>query len=112
VCTRYINLREAEKKAFSEQMDQLPDDISGDMRQAMNELWDDTTPEAIVARDADILECMIQAKEYYDNGWQQANDFFEKAGTVLRTETAKKLAAELGEWDSRQWCSRLAKLDR
>ncbi len=37
---------------------------------------DQETPESLVARDADILECLIQAKEYVDLGFTNAEKFF------------------------------------
>ena len=112
VASQYVPLREAEKKAFSDQVASLPERISSPIKKMMQELWDDKSPESIVARDADILECMIQGKEYYEQGFVQAKVFFERSESLLKTKSAKDLAKRLKDWDPRAWCQRLAVVER
>lgn len=47
--------------------------------------------ESIVARDADILECAMQAREYQVQGYEDAVDWVERAKDKLRSESARKL---------------------
>ena len=68
--------------------------------------------ESIVARDADILECLIQAKEYVDNGYPVAKTFFKRAPDHLKTATARKLWKQALSWDSHAWWQNVVKFER
>ena len=72
----------------------------------------DATAESIVARDADILECLLQAKEYYDGGHTKARKFFKKAPEHLKTKTAKKYWQSIKRWDSCAWWENIVKFER
>ena len=85
----YIDFRDAEKKVFVDQMAQLDQKVTADLEQFRFSYDEQDSPEAIVARDADILECLVQAKEYLDNGHLPAKMFFQKAPDHLKTKTAK-----------------------
>ncbi|MCX6777700.1 MAG: HD domain-containing protein [Candidatus Micrarchaeota archaeon] len=61
------------------------------------------TTEAIVARDADRLECLVQAKEYLDLGNKYAADWIMGAGKLLKTKTAKEWAKGIAKRDSNAW---------
>ncbi|MFC1666572.1 HD family hydrolase [Candidatus Omnitrophota bacterium] len=100
---RYIELLKAEDKAFKEQIDSLPVGIKGELSGMHKEYRKQDTKEAIIARDADILECLIQAREYQGHGFKEAIKFMKKAPCFLRTKTAKNLwsiakTADLNEW--------------
>lgn len=112
VAQRYFNLKEAEKTASAEQLSSLPDEIADPIAQSMDELWNDTTEEGIVARDADLLECMVQGKEYYEQGFVQAKPFYTKALSLLKTKSAQKLGEALETWDSREWCKKIVVMER
>ncbi len=112
VVQRYILLRDAEKKASKEQVKDLFYGIGKNIMSMMNELWEDKSKESIIARDADILECMLQGKEYYDQGFTQAKEFYIKPYKLLKTKSARKLARYIKKWDSRSWCSKLAVVER
>lgn len=108
----YIEFRDAEKKVFTDQMTSLDRKVTADLEQ-FRALYDSQeTPEAIVARDADILECLVQAKEYLDNGHAPAKSFFRKAPEYLKTKTALTLWKSLKEWDSHHWWENVVKFDR
>ncbi len=68
--------------------------------------------EAIATRDADILECLIQAKEYLDNGYPVAKTFFKRAPSFLKTRTAKSLWQKALRWDSHAWWQNVVKFER
>ena len=70
------------------------------------------TPESLVARDADILECLVQAKEYRDHGHRVAEKFLRRAPGFLKTRTAKKLWKSLQKWDSTVWWENVVKFER
>ena len=53
------------------------------------------TREAIVAKDADLLEMIAQAKDYIESGNIYAKDWIRTAKARLKTKSAKRLATEL-----------------
>ena len=112
VANRYLNTKEAEKKAFDAQVERLDESLRADMKSFREEYDSQKTPESIIARDADILECLVQAKEYSDRGFKNAEKFFKKAPEHLVTKAARKLWEEAGSWDSNQWWERLGEFER
>lgn len=108
----YIDFRSAEKKVFADQMRDLTVSIKKEMTHIRDEYEAQETKESIVARDADILECLMQAKEYYDNGFTKAEKFFQKAPGYLKTRSAKKFWQIIKSWDSSQWWEDVVKFDR
>jgi putative hydrolase of HD superfamily len=57
----------------------------------------------VVVKDADYLECCVQAKEYQDIGFTTAEDWFKRAGSVLKTKSAKRIFNELKKMHSSLW---------
>ena len=112
VAHRYLNVREGERAAFNEQVESLEGDMKKDLKAAKEEYDAQKTPESIIARDADILECLIQAKEYADQGFRSAEKFFKQAPDHLKTESARRLWEEARSWDSSSWWERLGKFER
>ncbi|MFE2360105.1 HD domain-containing protein [Streptomyces virginiae] len=53
------------------------------------------SPEAVCARDADKLECMLQGIEYKAQGYQAAQRWIDNSQARLTTPTGKRLAEEL-----------------
>ena len=108
----YIEFREAERKVFEDQMKTLDKSVSEDMHSFRREYEEQKTKESIVARDADVFECLLQAKEYVDNGHDKARKFFQKAPDYLHTTSAKKMWAEVKNWDSGAWWEEVVKFER
>ncbi|MDD5005299.1 MAG: HD domain-containing protein [Candidatus Omnitrophica bacterium] len=100
---RYVDFDKAEDKAFGEQIKSLPKAIKGELTYLYKEYKMQKTKEGIVARDADILECLIQAREYQEHGFKLASKFMKKAPQCLKTKSARRLwqlakATELSAW--------------
>jgi putative hydrolase of HD superfamily len=112
VAHKYLNVREAEKKAFTEQIESLPGDMKGELTSIRKEHDEQETPESVIARDADILECLIQAKEYVDLGFKEAEKFFKKAPEHLKTKSARELWNTTKDWDSSTWWEKLTEFER
>jgi len=112
VAHRYINVRQAEKLAFKEQISDLDEDIKKELSDTRREYDAQKTKESIIARDADILECLIQAKEYVDAGFPAAEKFFKKAPEYLHTKSARNLWLETKNWDSNSWWEKLGQFER
>jgi putative hydrolase of HD superfamily len=108
----YIDFKEAEKKVFRDQVAPL----SRKTRAALEDIRGDydrqRSHESLVARDADILECLVQAKEYLDHGHKVASKFLRRAPGFLKTRTAKELWKALQKWDSTVWWENVVKFER
>ncbi len=88
---RYIDTAPAEDKSFCEQINFLPIPMKEELAEMRGEYRNQRTKEAIIARDADILECLIQAKEYSEQGYPEAVKFMKKAPDFLKTKSSKNL---------------------
>ena len=64
------------------------------------------TREATIARDADKLEMLAQAKEYIDEGNPLARDWIRSARGKLKTKSARELARALERSSSAGWWRR------
>jgi putative hydrolases of HD superfamily len=108
----YIDFKEAEKRVFHDQVRDLDQKVRTPLTALREEYDDQKTLESQIARDADILECLIQAREYLDSGHLEAEHFFERAPCYLRTATAKKIWERMLSWDSSAWWQDVVKFDR
>lgn len=108
----YIEFRDAEKKVFADQIKMLDKKVSRALSEMRTQYDAQQSKESIVTRDADILECLLQAKEYMDNGYPVAKTFFNRAPSHLKTKTAKALWAEVKRWDSHTWWQHVIKFER
>lgn len=108
----YIEFRDAERRAFNDQIAQLEAKARTHLKLIRDDYDKQQSRESIVARDADILECLLQAKEYLDNGYPVAKTFFKRAPDYLKTSTAKALWKAMGQWDSHTWWQNVVKFER
>lgn len=109
---RYIDFEKAENKSFSEQVKSLPLNINKEMIAMRQDYLQQNTPESIIARDADILECLIQAKEYYEYGFKEAAKFMRKAPRFLKTKSAKTLWQLAKKVSLNKWWEELSDFKR
>ncbi|MBN1353372.1 MAG: HD domain-containing protein [Candidatus Omnitrophica bacterium] len=109
---RYINLENAENEAFAEQINPLPKSIRNELSKMYAEYKKQGSPESLIARDADILECLIQAKEYCEYGFEKARKFMKKAPEKLITKSAKKLWAMACKKSAYDWWEKLSEFKR
>ena len=112
VAVRYLNYTDAENAAFADQIADMPVNIKKEMSGFRRDYLEQGSPESLIARDADILECLIQAKEYYEHGNRQAKLFFRKAPKFLKTRTARKLWKEARDMDNTEWWLRVCDFKR
>ena len=56
-----------------------------------------------MAKDADRLECLIQAREYEDRGHRATREWIENALAALETAAAKKIGAQCASADPVDW---------
>ena len=108
----YIDFKKAERRVFLDQMKDFMPPFQQEMLTFRDEYDHQQTLEAVIARDADILECLIQAKEYFDSGHLKAEKFFKKAPDYLKTKTAQDLWRLIKKWDSSAWWENIVKFER
>ncbi len=108
----YIDFKQAENKVYKDQIEHLDKNVKEEMFILRRDYEEQKTKESIVARDADILECLLQAKEYLDGGHAKAKKFFQKAPDYLKTKTAQRLWQKIKKWDSSAWWENIVKFER
>lgn len=109
IAQRYLKTLPAEQKAVEEQTQSLPEPLKTRIRSFWKEFHDQKTLEAKVARDADLLETMLQAKEYFDLGYKAAYRWLENGSTYLKTRTAKNLFQAMKKTQFTDWWDTLNK---
>jgi putative hydrolase of HD superfamily len=65
-----------------------------------------SSAEAVCARDADKLECLIQAVEYREQGNQNVQPWIDSSLATLTTASAKTIANEVLSTGSLEWMTR------
>ena len=108
----YIDFKKAEKRVFNDQVKDFDKGMKAEFVGLREEYDAQKTKESLIARDADILECLIQAKEYYDDGHLKAKLFLKRAPLFLRTKSAQKLWKKIARWDSALWWQHVVKFER
>ena len=102
VAKRYIATETGEREAFSEQVERLPEKIASDVRLLISDYEGKESLESKVAHDADLLECLIQAREYQSQGYTDVQDWIVNCQAGLKTTSAQQLAAEIAWRQSRK----------
>jgi len=101
VGTRYIDSKSAERKAMEEQLKGIHE--FSELLSLLEEFQAKETKEAIIAKDADYLECFLQAKEYYDIGYKEAREWMRNTRKAMRTKSAKKIADKAAKTRAHAW---------
>lgn len=101
VARRYANWEGVEEQAFLEQTGSLPRSVREELVSLMSVFGDAESAEGRVAHDADVLECLIQAREYQSQGYRDVRDWIENS--ALMTESAKLVAEECMRLDPGEW---------
>ncbi|MBI2079413.1 HD domain-containing protein [Candidatus Micrarchaeota archaeon] len=108
VAARYIEVDEqTERKVIDEQTAKLPIEL----RKEILSFQDLNQKEKIVLKDADQLECAIQAKEYLEIGYKEAQDWLNNIEKRLKSNSARLLMEKLKASNSNDWWRGLKKLD-
>ena len=96
---RYVEVKEDE--AIQDMAKFLPfgDEIQG----LLEEFHKGETSEALLARDADQLDLILELKEHQDLGNRYAKDWIHFALKRLKTDLGKKLADQILDTDSTAW---------
>ena len=81
----------------------MPEVLAEAIRAVVAEYEDKQTPEALCARDADKLECLLQGIEYRAQGYANAQRWIDNSRARLVTKSANALADALLSSDSLDW---------
>ena len=103
IVRRYADWEDVDKKAINEQCTRLPDEMGKQMVTLFEEFEKEVSPEAKVVRDADLLECIVQAREYQTLGYGDVIDWIFNAQKALKTDSAKRIAAECVNTEPKEW---------
>ncbi|CAM5300549.1 HD domain-containing protein [Kitasatospora aureofaciens] len=87
----------------ADQVAGMPEVLASAVRDVIAEYEGKETVEAICARDADKLECLIQGVEYRAQGYVNAQRWIDNSRGRLTTKTANALADEILATDSLDW---------
>ena len=100
---RYVDWAAAQEHVVDDQLSDLPSPIAG----AVGALWREAharrTPEAIIVRDADLIECLLQAREYEAAG-HDVKEWIDSSIAGLSGDEAKRLANEILTTTPSSWC--------
>jgi putative hydrolase of HD superfamily len=102
---RYVSAASNEQ-VTADQVRPLPTPVADMVAGAVAEYENGETPEARCARDADKLECLLQAREYQEQGHTNVQPWIDTSLDSLNTATAKALAAEAISQNTLDWLER------
>ena len=109
---RYIEAEACEDESFDEQIEKLPNGLKDELADMRQDYRKQHTKESLIARDADIIECLIQAKEYDEHGHKEAYKFMKKAPEHLKTKSAKELWKKAKSMNLNDWWMSLSDFKR
>lgn len=107
IAQKYVNLDEAGDKVTQEQLEPLKSSIREEIEDALRELTYQESKESMVAKDADMLECAMQAREYQIQGFDAAVDWVKRAKDKLRCESSITLLSIIEHSDPNEWWKKL-----
>jgi putative hydrolases of HD superfamily len=96
----------ANEQVTRDQVAPLPPPVADMISAAVAEYEAAETPEARCARDADKLECLLQAREYQEQGHANVQPWIDSSLAALTTTSAKQLAHEAMAQNSLDWLER------
>ena len=99
----YGDNSEAESRVIDDQCAHLPSGLADRLRSLWSEAKERRTREGIIAKDADLLECLIQAREYEAQGSSSTRQWMDTARANLATDAAKKIADACLELSPSSW---------
>lgn len=86
-----------------DQTTDLPAVLRDRLRNLIGDFEGQTSQEAVLARDADKLECLAQAREYQATGRGDTQDWIKSSAAALRSGTAQRLADVLMSMHPHEW---------
>jgi len=107
-----LDKKTIEKQVVKEQCESLPKEIGDSFFEFYNGFEEDKSSEHIIAKDADYLEVIMQAKEYLRQGHKDAQNWIDNASKLLKTNSAKKLLKVILDTEPKEWYEKLKRIER
>lgn len=108
---RYLKAAPNEQ-VTDEQVRDIPGVVARVIADAVREYEDNVSLEAVCAHDADKLECLLQAVEYREQGYQNVQPWIDTSLAALKTTSARRLAEQALNTGSLEWMGRVLNGDR
>lgn len=106
IAKRYLEHETADKKALKEMVSRLPKGLGREIISLHGEFDERKSREAVIAAQADLLQCALKARELIGQGNPQAQDWIDNARKRLKAAKAKnalKLLDEIEKQHSTDW---------
>lgn len=87
----------------ADQVQGCPSDVAGVIQGVVDDYERQDSVEAVVARDADKLECVLTAVEYMQGGPAHLQDWIDSCRGALKTESAQRLAGTAVSMTGQEW---------
>ena len=100
---RYLDMKSMEPTVAAEQQSRLPEKIAVALEDLFEAYQNRNSLEAQIAHDADLLECLVQAREYQSIGYQEVQEWIDSCLAGLKCESAKQLAQDCLASDPAEW---------
>lgn len=102
---KYLKIR-GEVDIAGDQLSHLPDTLRQLLHGLALEYRARDSFEARIAKDADRLECLTQAREYVALGYPGANSWIESTLETIETPAARRIARRIAKRDPTTWWRR------
>ncbi|GAA3119367.1 HD domain-containing protein [Streptomyces echinatus] len=100
---RYTKGEADPRDITADQVAGMPEGLAGAIRALVGEYEAKESPEAVCARDADKLECMIQGLEYRAQGYADVQRWIDNSRGRITTKSGQALADAVLETGSLDW---------
>ncbi|KOV98857.1 HD domain-containing protein [Streptomyces sp. NRRL B-3648] len=100
---RYTKGEADPRDITADQVAGMPESLAGAIRALVGEYEAKESPEAVCARDADKLECMIQGLEYRAQGYADVQRWIDNSRGRITTKSGQALADAVLETGSLDW---------
>jgi putative hydrolase of HD superfamily len=107
---RHYVTAEPDEVIAKDQAAGLPAALAEAFLSAVREHEGTATAESACARDADKLECLLQAREYQRQGHREVQAWIDNMAAAVRTDTGRALAAAALKADPGEWWREVASL--
>lgn len=99
----YVNQKDAEMQVAVDQSHRMPAKMAANYLALFKEFEARKTRSSIIAKDADWLECAVQAIEYRSKASGAVEEWITNVTAALKTDSANKLIARMRDGSSLSW---------
>lgn len=102
VASAYVS-HQPEEQVAADQVAGMPADLRESILDVVRRFEAQDSPEALLAKDADRLECLIQAREYEHQGFRNTGPWMQSSLAKLRSAAARQLAEQALTMTPDEW---------